>query len=53
MMASLHINVWPSMMSSHGANPAFNKQKKKIRRPEHSLLPFPIKIVIPFLAVSC
>ena len=30
------------MMSDHGVNPIFfNKKKKKIRRPEHSLTPIP------------
>ena len=33
-----------AMISAHGANPVFfNKKKKKFGRPEHSLLPTPLR----------
>ena len=36
-----YINVWLSMMSSHGADPVFFNEKIKIGRPEHLLTPTP------------
>ena len=43
------VNVWPSMMSGHGANPIFCNKKIKIGSQEHLLPPPPTSDNISFL----